>query len=210
MLPLAEFKARSREIRFETDIPIELPPLRLDVQEMAEALDQLLDNAIKFNRPGGRVKFSVAVQPESVLLSVLDTGEGIKAETLERMWQVFEQDVDVGVNQSLGVEFLVAEQQAEENGHDDRRDHEMRKLDEPRLAELAVFDTALYESADRTQTSRGDVVPVESDKVGMTAALCQHELDDNGNPRTWQLSKECSQRTSHERLRSQSIAIDFL
>jgi signal transduction histidine kinase len=94
VLPLAQFKARSREIGFETDIPTDLPPLRLDVKEMAEALDQLLDNAIKFNRPGGRVKFSVAAHPESVLLTVTDTGQGINSETLERMWQVFEQDVD--------------------------------------------------------------------------------------------------------------------
>ncbi len=94
VLPLAEFKARSREIGFETDIPSDLPRLRLDVKEMAEALDQLLDNAIKFNRPGGRVKVTVRVEPETVSLIVADTGAGIKPETLARMWEVFEQDVD--------------------------------------------------------------------------------------------------------------------
>jgi signal transduction histidine kinase len=94
VLPLAEFKARSREIGFETDIPTELPLLRLDVKEMAEALDQLLDNAIKFNRPGGRVKVTVRVEPETVSLSVADTGQGIEPETLTRMWEVFEQAVD--------------------------------------------------------------------------------------------------------------------
>ena len=112
VLPLAEFKARSREIGLETDIPTDLPRLRLDVQEMAEALDQLLDNALKFNRPGGQVKFMVEVRPESVLLTVADTGEGIRPETLDRMWEVFEQDVDPlrRAQAGLGLGLVLARQ----------------------------------------------------------------------------------------------------
>jgi signal transduction histidine kinase len=94
VLPLAEFKARSKGIIIETDICPDLPPLPLDVKQIEEVLTQLLDNAIKFNRPDGRIKVTVWANPQWVILTVADTGIGIEAGQLELIWQAFEQGVD--------------------------------------------------------------------------------------------------------------------
>jgi signal transduction histidine kinase len=94
VLPLAEFKARSKEIAIETKIQPDLPPFPLDVKQMGEALIQLLDNAIKFNRPGGKIKVSARANGHWIILIVSDTGIGIEADRMELIWQAFEQGVD--------------------------------------------------------------------------------------------------------------------
>ena len=49
----------------------------------------LLDNAIKFNRPDGEVRVEVARAPESALVSVRDTGLGIPSRDLPRIFERF-------------------------------------------------------------------------------------------------------------------------
>jgi signal transduction histidine kinase len=94
VLPLAEFKARSKNIMIETDISPNLPSFPLDVKQMEEALTQLLDNAIKFNRWGGKIMISVRLERPWIILIIRDTGLGIEAEQMELIWQTFEQGVD--------------------------------------------------------------------------------------------------------------------
>ncbi len=94
LIPLAEFKARSKEITIETDIAGELPSLPLDVKQMEEALTQLVDNAIKFNQPGGKVTLTARTYVDRIEIAVSDTGIGIEDELMERIWDAFEQGVD--------------------------------------------------------------------------------------------------------------------
>ncbi len=94
VLPLAEFKARSKDIIIQTDIRPNLPPLPLDVKQIEEALTQLLDNAIKFNRPGGKIKVCARANVHWVTVTVADTGMGIEAQQMEMIWQAFEQGID--------------------------------------------------------------------------------------------------------------------
>ena len=61
---------------------------------MEEALIQLLDNAIKFNRPGGKIKVGCRANAHWIILTVADTGIGIEAAQMELIWQAFEQGVD--------------------------------------------------------------------------------------------------------------------
>ncbi|MGC2695709.1 MAG: ATP-binding protein [Candidatus Angelobacter sp.] len=51
-----------------------------DAGQIWRLLLNLLDNAIKFNRPGGGIDVSLAVHNEMALISVSDTGSGISAE----------------------------------------------------------------------------------------------------------------------------------
>jgi signal transduction histidine kinase len=56
---------------------------------LEQAVLVLLDNAIKYNRPGGRVTVRTAVQDEKALLQVCDTGVGIAAEHLPHLGERF-------------------------------------------------------------------------------------------------------------------------
>ncbi len=60
-----------------------------DPMLLEQAMLVLLDNAIKYNRRGGRVTVGTAVQDQQALLEVHDTGIGIAAEHLPRLGERF-------------------------------------------------------------------------------------------------------------------------
>lgn len=110
LLPLAEFKARSKDIAVETDIAPNLPSFPLDVKQMEEALTQLVDNAIKFNRPGGKIKIHARADDKWIMIAVSDTGRGIEAEQMDKIWQMFEQSADPvrRAQEGLGLGLVLA------------------------------------------------------------------------------------------------------
>jgi signal transduction histidine kinase len=94
VIALAEFKARAKAITVEMELEVNLPPLRLDVKQMEEALTQLVDNAIKFNLKDGKIKISAWSEKAWVVVAVTDTGIGIDQAQIEIIWDIFEQGVD--------------------------------------------------------------------------------------------------------------------
>jgi two-component system phosphate regulon sensor histidine kinase PhoR len=110
VIPLAEFKARSKEITVETELMPDLPALLLDVKQMSEALTQLLDNAVKFNRPGGKIRFCAWTDEQWINLIISDTGIGIETEQIARIWELFEQGVDPlrRAQEGLGLGLVLA------------------------------------------------------------------------------------------------------
>jgi PAS domain S-box-containing protein len=64
--------------------------VRADQQRMKQILLNLLANAIKYNRPEGRVTVSTEVFGDHVRLSVADTGLGISPELTERLFIPFD------------------------------------------------------------------------------------------------------------------------
>jgi signal transduction histidine kinase len=72
------------ETQIDTVAPIYADPLALEL-----ALTNLLDNAIKFTPPGGRVLLSLHDEPTQVVVQVADTGAGIPDEELEKIFLPF-------------------------------------------------------------------------------------------------------------------------
>lgn len=54
-----------------------------------EMVYNLCDNAIKYNRPGGRVTVAIGLQDNRVRLTVTDTGIGIPPEDIDRIFERF-------------------------------------------------------------------------------------------------------------------------
>ena len=85
--PLAS--AASLELRLE--VAKDLPEVWGDRERLHQVLENLIGNAVKFTKPGGRVTVGAAEKDNSVLFWVSDTGAGIAAEHLphvfERFWQ---------------------------------------------------------------------------------------------------------------------------
>ncbi|MDE2038955.1 MAG: PAS domain-containing protein [Elusimicrobia bacterium] len=66
------------------------PPLALaDRDQLKQVLTNLLDNAVKFNREGGRVEVSASIAAGRAEVRVVDTGPGIPAEDLPRVFERF-------------------------------------------------------------------------------------------------------------------------
>jgi signal transduction histidine kinase/HAMP domain-containing protein/type II secretory pathway pseudopilin PulG len=82
-------RVEDKQITIEVHAADTLPPVDVDVPRFAHALDNLVDNAIAYTRPGGRIVLSAATVGSNVALTVSDTGVGIPAEYLPRVFERF-------------------------------------------------------------------------------------------------------------------------
>jgi signal transduction histidine kinase len=78
------------EVRLIAEVPADVPPLRTDRTLLLHVLRNLLSNAVKFTE-AGQVTLSAARGDGVVLLTVRDTGIGIPAEHLPRVFEEFYQ-----------------------------------------------------------------------------------------------------------------------
>ncbi|MCP4360156.1 MAG: hypothetical protein GY796_19285 [Chloroflexi bacterium] len=77
-------EARRVKIDFHPDTT--LTTLLGDEQQLLEAVQQLLHNAIKFNKIGGMVMIEYNSSGSEILLRIMDNGVGIPPERLETIW----------------------------------------------------------------------------------------------------------------------------
>jgi signal transduction histidine kinase len=66
-----------------------VPPVRGAARELALMVRNLIDNAIRYTRPGGRVDVRLAPADGEVVLTVADTGLGIPSRDLGRVFERF-------------------------------------------------------------------------------------------------------------------------
>jgi two-component system sensor histidine kinase KdpD len=67
----------------------ELPPVFLDYIEIDEVLANLIENATKYTPPGSEITVRVTREDDDVRVEVADTGPGIPAEALPRLFEPF-------------------------------------------------------------------------------------------------------------------------
>jgi signal transduction histidine kinase len=91
--PLKEM-ADEKNITFQVDIVGKLTPVQGDRNLLADALYQMVHNAIKFTRDGGKVWVSCWTTVDSFFFDVRDTGGGIPQEKLTDIWKSFTQTAD--------------------------------------------------------------------------------------------------------------------
>jgi len=84
--PLAWRKSR---IKIMVELPPTLPAIQIDSQRLEQIVSNLVDNSLKHTPPGGIIIISANEINSSVAIHVRDTGEGIAAEDLPRIWDRF-------------------------------------------------------------------------------------------------------------------------
>ncbi|RUZ75820.1 sensor histidine kinase KdpD [Mesorhizobium sp. M7A.F.Ca.US.006.01.1.1] len=77
------------EHKIETDIPRDLPMLKVDPVLFEQALFNLLDNAAKYAPEGSTIRVQGWTDNGSVLLQIMDEGPGIPPGDLERIFDTF-------------------------------------------------------------------------------------------------------------------------
>src|SRR5262245_5795169 len=84
--------SRKNAIR-DQDVRVKIECPDIDVQadrsRLSTALSNLIDNAICYNKRGGQVTISAEVDGKTLKLSVVDTGQGIPADELPRIFERF-------------------------------------------------------------------------------------------------------------------------
>ncbi len=84
-----ESQAREGGIHVELDLARNLPPVRADSDRIYQVLANLLSNALRFNRPQGKIAVSAWQTDGQVRVAVQDTGTGISADQLLNIWERF-------------------------------------------------------------------------------------------------------------------------
>jgi two-component system, OmpR family, phosphate regulon sensor histidine kinase PhoR len=78
-----------KNLRLELEVPDNFPTLRVDERRLEEVVDNLLDNAVKYSHPNGRILIQAGASEQEVVLSVRDEGVGIAANDLPRIFERF-------------------------------------------------------------------------------------------------------------------------
>ena len=73
----------------------ELPTIDADGARLAQVLDNLISNAIKYTPDGGRVRLQAAARQDRVTITVRDTGIGMRAEERAHVFEPFFRADDV-------------------------------------------------------------------------------------------------------------------
>lgn len=71
------------------ELASDIPPVYVDGMQIQQVLINLLENAVKFSAPSSSVRLAAAVAGDTIEVSVSDTGAGIPADELSRIFERF-------------------------------------------------------------------------------------------------------------------------
>lgn len=101
-------QARSKNIQFHVQFPADLTTIFVDRLRFNQVFVNLLNNAMKFTPPGGKVDFSIESGSRTdthqhLLAKVADTGIGIHPEFLPHIFHPFDQEDETHVRTEQGT-----------------------------------------------------------------------------------------------------------
>ena len=86
---LLRTQAEGKGISFRVEVAPDLPLVEANPEHMKQLWTNLISNAIKYTMPGGSVAVSLTQNAEGVVGTVQDTGIGISAENLPKVFDQF-------------------------------------------------------------------------------------------------------------------------
>ncbi len=84
-----EAAARQKGLTWTVDVPSNLPAVMMDPDRMAQAIGNILSNAIKFTPAGGQVSTIVKLSDGQLSIRVADTGLSIPENEREKIFEPF-------------------------------------------------------------------------------------------------------------------------
>ena len=87
-LDLAAPSIERAGLRLVVDVPVELPA-HADADGLSQVLANLLSNAVRYTPAGGTITVRAERRPADLLVSIGNTGEGIPASDLDRVFERF-------------------------------------------------------------------------------------------------------------------------
>jgi signal transduction histidine kinase/ActR/RegA family two-component response regulator len=110
--------ASAKRIHIAWQLPSEEVMLDIDYARAVQIYANILSNAVKFTPQGGNVVVRASVDEDGLLVSVRDSGIGLDAETIPRIFRMFEQSKTVSgqFSSGLGIGLSLSRQFAEMHG----------------------------------------------------------------------------------------------
>jgi signal transduction histidine kinase len=105
--------AASKGVDLRVETPQTLPLLDVDPLRLHEVLANLVANALRYTPNGGSISISAATLDDAVAIAVTDTGEGIPADQLPRIFDRFAKGDD---SRGSGLGLAIARKLVEAHG----------------------------------------------------------------------------------------------
>ncbi len=101
--------ALDKGLNWELDIPDNLPEFQADSFRLAQTLENLVSNAIKFTPKGGTVKITAGFNGDFFWIKVCDTGPGIAPDEQEKIFEPFYRgNQNNRIKQGMGLGLSIA------------------------------------------------------------------------------------------------------
>jgi two-component system sensor histidine kinase BaeS len=81
--------AQDKGSRWQVDLPFDLPALEIDSDRLAQALGNVVSNAVKYTPSGSEISVSAGTEDGWVWIRVHDSGPGVAPEEQERIFAPF-------------------------------------------------------------------------------------------------------------------------
>lgn len=109
----AHFKEITITVRIQAEIEI-----KADRFILKTVLRNLISNAVKFTPQGGQIRISAHIDKNAVIIEVADTGIGIEAENLPKLWDMSTEYSTKGTNneKGTGLGLLICKELIEKHG----------------------------------------------------------------------------------------------
>jgi signal transduction histidine kinase len=115
VVDMFQIVVRARRLTLHREAPAQRPMVLGDRDRLAQALSNLVANAVKFTPDGGQVKISIEVHVSGIRACVRDTGPGIPSEQIphlfDRFWQASRND-----SRGLGLGLSIVKAIVEAHG----------------------------------------------------------------------------------------------
>jgi PAS domain S-box-containing protein len=111
-------EAAEKNIRIDVEAPEEVVFVKADPVRLEQVIWNLLNNAVKFTPSDGRIAVKLRTEPDGLVLTVEDNGQGIDSSFLPHIFEIFRQ-ADSAANRSqsgMGIGLAVVQQLVELHG----------------------------------------------------------------------------------------------
>lgn len=86
-----EFKLKTKALNIRLTLKLQIERIYNDRRVMKQVLLNLIDNAIKFSKENSEIEFNIASSANEIIISIMDSGIGIKEEDFSRIFEPFQQ-----------------------------------------------------------------------------------------------------------------------
>lgn len=101
-------QARRADIDLLVEVDPTLPSLKVDVTQIQRVIMNLIHNAIKFTPVGGKICVGASEQDNKIYVTVTDTGVGVAAEDVERLFERFYKSDRARAGSGSGLGLAIA------------------------------------------------------------------------------------------------------
>lgn len=99
-----------KEIKIETNVQENLPAIRIDKDRIAQALDNIIRNAIKFTPDDARIQVNAKQVNDHIVFEVLDEGPGIPDEQKKKIFGKFYRLPEHAKRRGSGLGLCIVQQ----------------------------------------------------------------------------------------------------